>query len=162
MNGELLRLIDVLHREKEIDKEVLFDAIEGAVSSAIKKRHDPTGEIEVIVDRQSGAIQITEDGVQVEYPDMGRIQAQTAKQVIIQKIREAEQDVIYAEYQDKVGLIVNGNVQRIEEILRGVPFAHIGQVTQGLRMVVTGRNGRRVIDEDIFELKEAWQKPLRW
>jgi N utilization substance protein A len=45
---------------------------------------------------------------------MGRIQAQTAKQVIIQKIREAERDVIYSDYEDKVGSIINGNVQRIE------------------------------------------------
>ena len=114
MNGELLRLIDALHREKEIDKEILFEAIEGAIATAIRKRHNPEGELEARVDRLSGAIEIFEDGKPVAYPDMGRIQAQTAKQVIIQKIREAERDVIYAEYEDKVGTIVNGNVQRIE------------------------------------------------
>ena len=45
MNGELLRLIDSLHREKDIGKEILFEAIEGAITSAIKKHHNPTGEI---------------------------------------------------------------------------------------------------------------------
>ncbi|MHC4944781.1 MAG: transcription termination factor NusA [Planctomycetota bacterium] len=114
MNGELLRLVDALHREKDIEKEILFEAIEGAINSAIKKRHNPLGEIEVQIDRMSGSIAIFEEGTAVEYPDMGRIQAQTAKQVIIQKIREAERDVIYSEYEDRVGTIVNGNVQRIE------------------------------------------------
>lgn len=114
MNGELLRLIDTLHREKEIEKEILFEAIEGAIASAIKKRHNPEGEIDAKIDRVSGKIEIYEEGVKKDYPDMGRIQAQTAKQVIIQKIREAERDVIFTEYEDRVGTIVNGNVQRIE------------------------------------------------
>jgi N utilization substance protein A len=114
MNGELLRLIDALHREKDIAKEILFEAIEGAITSAVKKRHNPMGEIITQIDRESGAIAIYEEDQRVEYPDMGRIQAQTAKQVIIQKIREAERDVIYSEYEDKVGTIINGNVQRIE------------------------------------------------
>jgi N utilization substance protein A len=114
MNGELLRLVDALHREKDIEKEILFEAIEGAINSAIKKRHNPLGELEVQIDRLSGKIDIFEEGTAVQYPDMGRIQAQTAKQVIIQKIREAERDVIFSEYEDKVGTIINGNVQRIE------------------------------------------------
>jgi len=114
MNGELLRLIDALHREKDINKEILFEAIEGAIGSAIHKRHDPEGELVVKVDRLSGQIEIFLDDEPKAYPDMGRIQAQTAKQVIIQKIREAERDVVYAEYETKVGSIINGNVQRIE------------------------------------------------
>ncbi|MFH2000699.1 MAG: transcription termination factor NusA [Planctomycetota bacterium] len=114
MNGELLRLVDALHREKDIGKEILFEAIEGAVTSAIKKRHNPEGEITAKIDRLSGKIEIFQNDEPVQYPDMGRIQAQTAKQVIIQKIREAERDVIFNEYEDKVGTIINGNVQRIE------------------------------------------------
>ncbi|GAH35881.1 unnamed protein product, partial [marine sediment metagenome] len=76
---------------------------------------------------------------------------------------EADEVLLFSESNSRLILeVMPSNVQHTEEILRGVPFARIGQVTQGLRMVVTGRNGRRVIDEDIFELKEAWQKPLRW
>lgn len=51
---------------------------------------------------------------QVEYDGFGRVAAQTAKQVILQKLREAERDVVFAEYQDKVGMILNGTVQRVE------------------------------------------------
>lgn len=51
---------------------------------------------------------------QVEYEGFGRVAAQTAKQVILQKLREAERDVVFSEYQDKVGTILNGTVQRIE------------------------------------------------
>lgn len=51
---------------------------------------------------------------QVSYDGFGRVAAQTAKQVILQKLREAERDVVFAEYQDKVGTILNGTVQRVE------------------------------------------------
>jgi len=111
---ELLRLIEVLHKEKDIDKEILFEAVEGAIASAIKKRHSTEDEIEVRIDRESGEIEVHEGEYVAEYPDMGRIQAQTAKQVIIQKIREAESEVIHDEYAEKIGDLVNGTVQRIE------------------------------------------------
>lgn len=51
---------------------------------------------------------------EVEYDEFGRVAAQTAKQVILQKIREAERDVVFSEYQDKIGTILNGTVQRVE------------------------------------------------
>jgi len=113
-SSELLRIIDILHKEKDIEKEILFEAVEGAIASAIKKRHSTEEEIEVRIDRFTGEIEVYEGEYLAEYPDMGRIQAQTAKQVIIQKIREAESDAIYNEYIDKVGNLVNGTVQRIE------------------------------------------------
>lgn len=115
MNGaELIRLVDVLHREKDIDRETIFEAVEGAIATAIRKRHETEDEIEVRVDRESGDIMVYEGEYLTEYPDMGRIQAQTAKQVIIQKIREAESEVIYGEFEGKVGDLINGTVQRIE------------------------------------------------
>ena len=51
---------------------------------------------------------------EVEYDEFGRVAAQTAKQVILQKIREAERDVVFAEYHDKVGTLLNGTIQRVE------------------------------------------------
>ncbi len=51
---------------------------------------------------------------EVEYDEFGRVAAQTAKQVILQKIREAERDVVFAEYYDKVGTLLNGTIQRVE------------------------------------------------
>lgn len=51
---------------------------------------------------------------EVEYEEFGRVAAQTAKQVILQKIREAERDVVFSEYSDKVGTLLNGTVQRVE------------------------------------------------
>ncbi len=115
MNGaELIRLVDVLHREKDIDRETIFEAVEGAIATAIRKRHETEDDIEVRVDRESGEIMVYEGEYLAEYPDMGRIQAQTAKQVIIQKIREAESEVIYGEFEGKVGDLINGTVQRIE------------------------------------------------
>ena len=113
-SAELLRLIEILHKEKDIDTEILFEAVEGAIASAIKKRHSTEDEIEVRIDRFTGDIEVFEGEYLAEYPDMGRIQAQTAKQVIIQKIREAESEVIFSEYENRAGELVNGTVQRIE------------------------------------------------
>ena len=113
-SSELLRMIEILHREKDIDREVLYEAVEGAIASAIKRQHSTEDEIEVRIDRESGEIEVYEGEYLAEYPDMGRIQAQTAKQVIIQKIREAESDVIFSEYEGKSGDLINGTVQRIE------------------------------------------------
>jgi N utilization substance protein A len=118
MNGEeLIRLIDAIHRDKDIDKEVLFDALETALLTAVKKRYGERDTLAVEIDRETGDV-IAWDGdteaADVDMSELGRIAAQTAKQVIIQKIRDAERDVIYDEYEHKVGTIVTGVVQRIE------------------------------------------------
>ncbi|MFH1790664.1 MAG: transcription termination factor NusA [Candidatus Omnitrophota bacterium] len=116
MNSELLSILDSLEREKGINREILFEAIEAALSSAAKKilsinRDD----IIVKVDRESGSITVTSDGKIVKSDEFGRIAAQTAKQVIIQKIREAERDVIFDDYSRKQGGITSGLVHRFEK-----------------------------------------------
>ncbi len=115
--AELLRIVDMIHREKDIDKEALFDGIEQALLTAARKQYGTTGDLNVQIDRTTGGIRCyeeTPDG-QVTVPlDLGRIAAQTAKQVIIQRIREAERDVIYDEYDHHLGQILTGTVQRFE------------------------------------------------
>ena len=113
--GELLRIVDAIHRDKNIDKEVVFQAIEAALVSAAKKHHGEEEEIVVQINRQDGSLSGTHNGVALD-PDetIGRIGAQTAKQVIIQKIREAERDSLFDEYADLIGQMVPGVVQRYE------------------------------------------------
>lgn len=112
---ELLRIIDAIHREKNIDKEVVFQAIESALVSAAKKHYGEEEQITVNINRQDGAITATHNGVHLDQEEtVGRIGAQTAKQVIIQKVREAERDALYNEYDREIGQLVTGIVQRYE------------------------------------------------
>ena len=112
---EILRIVDAIHRDKNIDPEIVFQAIEAALISAAKKNYGDESEIIISIDRKSGEIQGTHNGEPLD-PDetVGRIGAQTAKQVIIQKIREAERDALYDEYEEQIGQMVNGVVQRAE------------------------------------------------
>jgi len=113
--GELLRLIDVIHREKNIDKETVFEAIEAALVSAAKKQYGDEEDIVVHIDREDGSISGTHNGVELDPEEtVGRIGAQTAKQVIIQKVREAERDSLCDEYEREIGQLVTGVVQRYE------------------------------------------------
>jgi len=119
MNGELLTAIERLVREKGISKDVLFEAVESAlVSAATKVIGDHGGakeDVTVNMDKETGEITVYKEGVEVKSEKFGRIAAQTAKQVIIQKIREAERSVVFDKYQDKVGTIISGLVHRFEK-----------------------------------------------
>lgn len=129
MNSEILTIVDALEREKGIPKEVLFSAIESALLSAARKilGKDRT-DIIVIIDRETGEIKVSAGGKEIESGDFGRIAAQTAKQVIIQKIREAERDVIFEDYNKRIGTIVSGSVHRFE---RGNIIVDLGK-TEGV------------------------------
>jgi len=99
MNDDILTIIDSIEREKGIPKDVLFEAIESALVSAAKKilgKHRE--DITVSIDRENGKIDIKGGEDVVDSGEFGRIAAQTAKQVIIQKIREAERDIIFEDY----------------------------------------------------------------
>ena len=112
---ELLRIIDAIHREKKIDKEVVFQAIESALVSAAKKHYGETEQIAISISRTDGSISATLNGEVLDQEEtVGRIGAQTAKQVIIQKVREAERDALYNEYDREIGQLVTGMVQRYE------------------------------------------------
>ncbi|UCB57460.1 MAG: transcription termination/antitermination protein NusA [Candidatus Omnitrophota bacterium] len=116
MNDELLVVLEHIEREKGIKKEILIQAVEQALISAARKDLGPTaGEIEVKLNPKTGGIQVFSDGKEVTSGKFGRIAAQTAKQVIIQKIREAERDVIYEDFHKKVDTLTNGLVHRFEK-----------------------------------------------
>ena len=117
MNAEdLTRMIDVLHREKDIPKDVLFAGLEDAIATAIRKRLGVGEDLIVKIDRSSGEISVedAEGEYEMDLADLGRIAAQACKQAFIQKVREAERDVLYDEYETRVGSLVNGTVQRFD------------------------------------------------
>ncbi len=129
MNGELLSLIETIVRDKGIDREVLIQAIESALASAAKKGSGrEEQEVSATIDRASGQLTVLSDGKKLSSSEFSRIGAQTAKQVIMQKIREAERDVIFTEFQDKVGDLVAGTVHRFE---RGDIMVDLGR-TEGI------------------------------
>jgi len=112
---ELLRIVDAIHRDKNVDKEVVFGAIEAALVSAAKKQYGEEEDIVVQIDRKDGSISGTHNGAPLDPEEtVGRIGAQTAKQVMIQKIREAERDALYDEYHELTGQMITGVVQRYE------------------------------------------------
>jgi N utilization substance protein A len=158
MNKEILLVVDAVSNEKDVNKEVIFDAIESALATATKKRHAQDIEARVQIDRETGdygtfrrwqviaddqeiesaerqytlsqAVKIKPDiqiGEFIEEPipsvDFGRIAAQTAKQVIVQKVREAERMRVVEAYQSKIGTLVMGVVKRVE---RGNVYMDLG------------------------------------
>lgn len=113
--ADMLRIVDSIHREKNIEKEVVFQAIEAALISAAKKSFGETAEVTLHIDRATGAMSGTHNGEVMGGEEIsGRIGAQTAKQVIIQKIREAERDSLLGEFGTQIGQMVIGTVTRVE------------------------------------------------
>ncbi len=160
MSREVLLLVDALAREKNVDKEIVFGALEAALASATKKRFsEEEADVRVSIDRDTGAYesfrcwQVMDDeefetpelhikleearkidpnyqlGEFVEQPlesiDFGRIGAQAAKQVIFQKIRDAEREQILADFMDRSEHLVSGTVKRIE---RGNTIVEFGKI----------------------------------
>jgi N utilization substance protein A len=114
MNQELLRIVDGIARDKNIDKGTVFEDLEAAMMSAIRKANPTTQDVLVTINQENGEITATLNGASMSVRDLGRIAAQTAKQVMIQRIREAERGSIFEEYLDRKGQIVTGRVARWE------------------------------------------------
>src|SRR6266705_2248922 len=115
MNGsDLLRIVDQMHREKNIPREVIFDGIEAALQLATEKHYGEESDVAVKIDRESGEIHARKGEQQIDPTVLGRIAAQSAKQVMIQKIREAECNAVYDEYVAMKGDLVHGPVARVE------------------------------------------------
>lgn len=127
---ELMTILDQLERDKGINKDILIEAVESAVASAARKvwTVGEEEEIEVTLDRKTGKITAFADGHEIRSSEFGRIAAQTAKQVVIQKIREAEKDVIFNEFKGREGQIVSGSIYRFE---RGNIIVDLGK-TEGI------------------------------
>ena len=153
-NKEILLVVDVFSNEKDINKEIVFQAVEAALAAATAKRHPKHISARVTIDRATGDYetfrrweviepdeefpegmefpdsQILSDDAKKQDPEIevgefieepiesvefGRIAAQTAKQVIIQKIREAEREKVVEAFQDRVGELIAGIVKRVEK-----------------------------------------------
>ena len=119
MNGnEVLRIVDAIHRDKNIDKEIVFEGIEQAILSAARKHYGEETPLEIQIDRDNGNPTLLKEGAVIDSDllgeILGRISAQTAKQVMIQKIREAERDALFDDYQSMRGQIVTGTIARFE------------------------------------------------
>jgi N utilization substance protein A len=119
MNGsEVLRIVDAIHRDKNIDPEVVFEGIELSIVSAARKIFGEESEVVASINRDSGEPSASVDGDELNADEigelLGRIAAQTAKQVMIQKIREAERDQLYDEYTEQRTQIVTGTATRVE------------------------------------------------
>lgn len=159
MSRELLMLVDALAREKNVEKDIVFGALELALASATKKRFKDDVDVRVEIDRETGEyksfrrwqivadddheiptqqIAITDANEQelnlqindfVEEPleavEFGRIGAQTAKQVIVQKIRDAEREQILNDFLQRKEFIVTGAIKRME---RGNSIIESGRI----------------------------------
>ena len=150
MNREMLMLVDAISREKSVELDVVFDAVEAALASATKKLHGGEVDIRVSVDRDSGEYETfrrwhvvpNEAGLQIpdaetllfeaqeQIPDIevddyieqpidsvpiGRIGAQAAKQVILQKIRDAEREQLLNDFLSRGEKIFVGTVKRLDK-----------------------------------------------
>src|SRR5262245_26137055 len=115
MNGpEVLRIVDVMHREKHIPKDALIGIIANAGQLAVQKHYGEEEEVTVTIDRQNGAIHAQKTDQVIDPDDLGRIAAQSAKQLIIQKIREYESTALFDAMMAQKGDLVHGVVQRFE------------------------------------------------
>ena len=160
MSREVLLLVDALAREKNVDKEIVFGALEAALASATKKRFgDEEAEVRVSIDRNTGEYlsfrcwEVMDDETfetpelhikleeaqkidpnyqmgefveeALESIDFGRIGAQAAKQVIFQKIRDAEREQILADFMERSEHLISGTIKRIE---RGNAVVEFGKI----------------------------------
>lgn len=150
MGLEIISVVDAVSETKDMDREIIFEAIENALESSTKKKYDYNLDVKVKIDRLTGdyetfrrwmvfadesrdledpdielrmidAIDINKDAQPGEYVeeaiesvDFDRIGAQIAKQVIVQKVREAEKQKTIEQYKDKVGEVISGVVKRMD------------------------------------------------
>src|SRR5437868_779840 len=112
--SDLLRIVDQMHHEKNIDRDIIFEGIEAALQLATQKKFGEESEVVVTINRDSGEIHARKGEEEIDPSELGRIAAQSAKQVMIQKIREAECNAVFDEYVAMKGDLVHGTVQRFE------------------------------------------------
>jgi N utilization substance protein A len=124
---ELIRIVDGIARDKNIEREQVYVDIEQAIASGLRKQFntEDTSEFSVTLDRTNGDISVARGGTVVPLAVMGRIGAQTVKQVMIQLLRQDERGSIYEEYKDRVGTITTGTIARFEG---GTMIVNLGRV----------------------------------
>ncbi|MEE9368541.1 MAG: transcription termination factor NusA [Pontiella sp.] len=117
--AELKAVVEYMESERGVEREVIIKAIEAALQSATEKTEAGEGDLRIEINRKTfemKAYRKLTDGSEIESTprSLGRIAAQTAKQVIMQKIRNAEKEIIFEEYKDRVGEIITGTVTRFD------------------------------------------------
>ncbi len=147
ISSDLARLIDVVHREKNIPRDAVIEVLESAMEAAARKRYGMERDIEAQYNEELGEVELFEFktvvdeiedeetelvideareldpdcelgdslGVKMNIEILGRIAAQTAKQVIIQKVRDAEREMTFQEFRDRKGELITGIVRRFEK-----------------------------------------------
>jgi transcription termination/antitermination protein NusA len=155
--SELLRIVDTIHRDKNIEKEIVFEGIEAALVSAAKKHYGEEEDVVVQIDRVNGSIQGTHNGVPMDPAEMAeRIGAQTAKQVMIQKIREAERDALFSEYEELRGQLVTGVIQRYEGGAATVTLANVEAILpKGEQIPGETHHANERVRATVYEVKKA-------
>ncbi len=115
---EMMRILDSIARDRNVDRDLLIEDLETAMVSAARKFYNTldTEEFTCTLDKLTGEMTLYRFGEPVEMPPaaFGRIAAQTFKQVMIQKFREDERDSLFSEFSNRVGEIVTGTSQRYE------------------------------------------------
>ncbi len=116
IRSEFSLALNQVATERGIDPAVVIDTIKAAILAAYRKDYgaDELEQLEVELNADTGEAKISKDGKDITPPGFGRIAAQTAKQVILQRIREAEKQAVLADYQTKVGSIAPGMVLRFD------------------------------------------------
>lgn len=115
VKSEFALALNQVASERGISVDDVIESMQAAILAAFHKEHPDMAErqgISVKVDMTTGETNILEDGKDITPPGFGRIAAQTARQVVIQKIREAEKKTVISHYQDQVGTVIRGRVMR--------------------------------------------------
>jgi N utilization substance protein A len=143
MSQELLRIVDNIARDKNIDRESIFMDLEEAMVSAVRKHFgEPDSDIVVNIDRSTGLVTAFKNEEHIDIKQLGRIPAQTAKQVMIQKIRADERDSIYTEFVQRKGEIISGTVVRYESGTLIVDLDHRTEGFMPRNEQITGQTHR--------------------
>src|SRR5262245_66323805 len=116
MDGHaLIKYVNQLNQDRNIPRETIFSAIEAAIQLAAQKyfgEKGPAEDVVVTIDRDRGTIEAKKGEQPLDPGLLGRIAAQSAKQLMVQKFREAECDAVYYVYDVSTGVSVKGNMKR--------------------------------------------------
>jgi N utilization substance protein A len=110
----ILKLVEELHEARKIPRETIFGGIASAIQVAAERHFGVEEGVFVNIDQSTGSIVARHGETELDPVTLGRIAAQSAKQMIIQKIREAESDTVFNEYAGKKGELVVGQVTRVD------------------------------------------------
>ena len=140
--AELKAVVEYMESERGVEREVIIRAIELALESASEKTGVNESDLRIAIERntfQMKAFRRLSDGSEIEStpPSLGRIAAATAKQLIMQKIRTAEKEIIFDEYKDRIGDVVTGTVVRFERADVVIELDHGEAVLLGRERVPT-------------------------